>query len=456
METPNSGFDSEVTAPGVQDASTASSAGSLGRRLSLGTWAVADQALFAGANFILNIVMARWLDPPTYGALAVGLAVLFLLGSMHVALLGEPLLVFGAGKFAHQRGAYLGSVFIGHWIVAGAVLILMVCAGGVFMAAGSRQLGIALLGLGFGSPLILLLWLARRACYLIGAPRRAAMAGLVYLVLMVALLACLRAVDMVSLAWALLVVGLCSGISGAALAWELRPSAASPDRSFLREVAGEHAAYGRWSATTNLVIFLSAQAIIVLVAGMLGLEASGQLRAILNLITPMHLVIAALVTLLVPALARAKGSAARAAIMRSMLLLAGGAVVYALLLGLLQSPLFRLLYGQQYEPAPHLVWLLAATLLPAAIADVCAAALRARQRPDLVLRGYAFAAAITIVGGVLLTLWLELTGAVVAMTLSSIASATVLWIHAVRAHSPRESPKRVPVETPRPIADNHA
>lgn len=438
METPNSGFDSELTAPGVQDA-TASSAGTLRRRLSLGSWAVADQALFAGANFILNIAMARWLNPATYGALAVGLAVLFLLGSMHVALLGEPLLVFGAGKFAERRGAYLGSVFLGHWIVAGAVLILMVCAGAIFMAAGSRQLGIALLGLGVSSPLILLLWLARRACYFIGAPGRAAAAGFVYLVLMVALLACLRAFEMVSLASALMVVGICSGISGAALAWAMRSSAAPADRTFLREVAAEHIAYGRWSATTNLVIFLSAQAIIVLVAAMLDLEASGQLRAILNLITPMHLVIAALVTLLVPLLSRAQVDAARAAMLRSMLLLAGGAAAYALLLGLLQSPLLRLLYGEQYEPAPHLVWLLAATLLPAAIADVCAAALRARQRPDLVFRGYAVAAAITIVGGVVLTLWLDLTGAVVAMTMSSIASAVLLWIHAMRAHSPRES-----------------
>ena len=38
--------------------------------------ALADQALFAGSNFILNIVLARWLSPNDYGAFGVAFSML--------------------------------------------------------------------------------------------------------------------------------------------------------------------------------------------------------------------------------------------------------------------------------------------------------------------------------------------------------------------------------------------
>jgi O-antigen/teichoic acid export membrane protein len=194
-----------------------------------------------------------------------------------------------------------------------------------------------------------------------------------------------------------------------------------------REVASVHLAYGRWSATTNLVIFLSAQAMVLLVAGVVSLESSGLLRAILNLITPMHLVIAAVATLLIPALSGSGPGRASRLVTRSTLVLACAAAVYAVVLGLFQRPLFALLYGDQYQPQGHQVWILAGTLIAAAAADVAAAALRARERPDLVFRAYVLAALLAMAGGAVLTIWLGLTGAIVAMALSSIVAAAALW-----------------------------
>jgi len=40
-----------------------------------GGLAVVDQALFAGSNFLLSILLARWLTPAEYGAFAVADAV---------------------------------------------------------------------------------------------------------------------------------------------------------------------------------------------------------------------------------------------------------------------------------------------------------------------------------------------------------------------------------------------
>ena len=41
--------------------------------LKKGSLAVLDQGLFSGANFVVNILLARWLTPEEYGAFAVAM-----------------------------------------------------------------------------------------------------------------------------------------------------------------------------------------------------------------------------------------------------------------------------------------------------------------------------------------------------------------------------------------------
>ena len=83
-----------------------------------GGWAITDQAFFSGANFVVNILLARWLPPKEYGAFAVALSIFYLLLGFHTALITEPLMVFGAGKYRSEFCKYFGIVMWGHWIVS--------------------------------------------------------------------------------------------------------------------------------------------------------------------------------------------------------------------------------------------------------------------------------------------------------------------------------------------------
>jgi O-antigen/teichoic acid export membrane protein len=56
-----------------------------------GSLAVLDQALFSGANFLVNILLARWLPPEEYGAFAVALSIYYLLLGFHTAVITEPM-----------------------------------------------------------------------------------------------------------------------------------------------------------------------------------------------------------------------------------------------------------------------------------------------------------------------------------------------------------------------------
>src|SRR5438477_212183 len=79
-----------------------------------GFWAIADQGFFAGSNFILNIVLARWLSPNEYGAFGVAFSIFLLVGTLHSSLVTEPMTVFAPGKVRERIQSYLGVCLYGH------------------------------------------------------------------------------------------------------------------------------------------------------------------------------------------------------------------------------------------------------------------------------------------------------------------------------------------------------
>ena len=72
-----------------------------------------DQGLFSGANFLVNILLARWLAPEEYGAFAVAYSIFLLLAAFHTAVLTEPMMIFGAGKYVDKFPKYLGILLFG-------------------------------------------------------------------------------------------------------------------------------------------------------------------------------------------------------------------------------------------------------------------------------------------------------------------------------------------------------
>src|SRR3712207_1992334 len=79
----------------------------LKRWVTKGLWAVLDQGFFASSNFVLNVLLARWLAPADYGAFSLAFAVFLLIGSLHTAVLTEPMLVFGPGKYKDRLSEYM-------------------------------------------------------------------------------------------------------------------------------------------------------------------------------------------------------------------------------------------------------------------------------------------------------------------------------------------------------------
>lgn len=377
-----------------------------GRRwLGRGTWAIADQALFAGTNFALNIVLARWLSESGYGAFGVAYTLFLFAGTAHTALLTEPLLVYGPGKYAGRFRAYLAGVLRGHW--AFAALLAALSLGGGLLAG--PELGPPLLALALAGPLTLFQWLMRRACYALSRPELAAASGFAYFALVAGLLWGLQALEVLSAVTALLATGAASLVSGLWLYTRLKPAAA---KELAADIRQDHWVYGRWALGAALLSWFPTNAFYLLLPIWWGLDAVGGYRALLNLQLPAMNVTTALGTVLLPALVRRKEGRGFA---RTLLVLAGAfalvPLAYGLLVAIFGLPLLELLYAGRYTDYVDGLWLAGFIPALAGIVAVTGGALRALERPRALFITYACAAALTLTLGTFLVRSSGVTGA---------------------------------------------
>src|SRR5665213_3439268 len=76
--------------------------------------AIVDQALTSGCNFVVNLVLARWLTGESYGAFAVVFAAYLFAAGFHTVLLLEPLSVMGPSRHSTRLAPYFRSQIVLH------------------------------------------------------------------------------------------------------------------------------------------------------------------------------------------------------------------------------------------------------------------------------------------------------------------------------------------------------
>jgi len=399
----------------------------VGQWVGKGFWAVMDQGLFAVSNFTLNVLLARWLAPTDYGAFSVAYTIFLLLGTFHTAILTEPMLVFGPGKYKERLGAYLAVLLRGHWLFGVLVGILFAVTGLALWRFGHSPLTPAIFGLAVASPFILFQWLMRRACYVNLQPRLAAFAGAIYMALMAAGVFGLYRFGWLGAATGLVVMAGASLVSGLWLAWQLRVDRNVEGGELAREAISNHWRYGRWAVGTAALMWFPGNSFLLFLPNWWGLEASAAYRAMLNLLLPVMNFTTALGVLLLPSLVRLRESPSfRPTVFRLILLFLLAPSAYWVLLAFLGEPIIQLLYGGKYGGYSHLLWLASLIPLLAAVSNVCGAALRALELPNQVFLTYVCSTGVAVTLGLrLVRLW-GVEGAFVGWLLAYTVTASML------------------------------
>lgn len=400
--------------------------------LKKGGFAIVDQALFAGSNFVVNILLARSLPPAQYGAFALAFSVLLLIGGIHSAAITEPMMVFGPGKFSEGYRKYLGVLILGHFCLTIPLGALLFGVGAVITKTANPSLGSALEGCGIAVPLMLFLWFARLAFYVKLNPAWSAVAGSIYFVVMTLMTWTITHFHRLTPMTGLVGIG-CSGFVVALLfLGRLKPTWTRSQYPTVASVTYEHWRYGRWSVASVLNNWIPANIYYLVIPVWFGLSGTATLRALLNLMLPVQNCVAGLSMVLMPSLVHDLGQSGTEGMNRTMTshfsVLAGIIIPYSLVVCMSNHFVLQLLYGGKYGSLSRDLILLSG-LVPfgAAAISILGNGLRALERPDLIFWCYTAATTVSVAAGVPLTALWGVRGALLGMCLASLVASVTMF-----------------------------
>ena len=396
-------------------------------------WTLADQGLFSGANFVISILLARWLTSSAYGAYSLAYSVFLICITLHSAILVEPMVVFGSGKYANRLSRYARALFGGHLLFTIPVSILLLLLAISFGHLYSVAVRNAMLALACGAVVILLLWLVRSMFYILLWPSRSALASGVYFVVLIATVIGLKKANLLSALTAFLAMAVASlmasviSVLATMNVWRFKGT-----KIRAMEMAANHWKYGRWALCTAIIQWFPGNIYFALLPKWMGLEETGALRALMNIAMPVLQAITALSMLLLPSLVRQR-RAGPAGMNRTMmgylLLFFCGAGVYACAICLLKERVFQLVYSGKYSAYAGLPLVLAA-LLPfgSTFTAVLANGLRALESPNRLFWCYLASSLSALTIGLPLASVKGVTGALIGMHVSAVLTITMMLV----------------------------
>lgn len=419
----------------------------LPRALDQVAFSIADQAFSVGGMFVANIVLARVASKSEYGLFALAYSILNFVGGLHNAAILEPYTVYGAGRYRDHNTQYRWLIWRSNaWVgVALTATMLLIWQSLSWRAPqlGSRSL----LGLAVTSGIILTAALLRRMLYIERKARLAAKMSFFFFITLLILLWFLTRAGMLDGLSVFLAIALASVVGGAVIIREV------PRKTSLASFLGaqpnhwsEYWKYARWVLGTAFVCQFTTQAYYWLVAGLLSLRDVAGLRALVILSVPADQVFSALTQLILPLMA-ARFASKQIDQLLSLwrtCLIAFVSIGVAFVVGvvLFGSPVMHWIYGGKFDDISPLLGTLALLPVLLGIGHTMNAALKAAEKPNMVLYAYLASGVTTFAVGTPLIMHFGLNGAVYGLLASGGAYALALGIGFL-AHMPRPGIQQV-------------
>jgi O-antigen/teichoic acid export membrane protein len=422
--------------------------------VSKGGIAVLEEGLFSGSNFLIGVLLARWLEPVDYGTFSAAFALFLLLGTaFYAAICVQPVLVFARPEHASRFREYFACLLWIHAGVAGIMSIALAAIAALFWYWDSFALAKTFLALSIAGPFITLLWLARRAHYALLKPHWPLCAGVLYLLLLVLGCYALARAQWLSSQTALIVIGAASLASSVPLIALIRPRRwASGSDLTPRTTLMQHWHYGKWSALTSSMRWSTNYAYYLLLPLYLGLAAGAVLRVHMNLLLPILHANSAVYGILIPQFVKIAARQQRRELLRFacavLALYSAAALMFWGLLMVFAQQIFDFLYGGHYHADIRLLALLGLLPLSGGIAGVLESALFATGRPKMATMSYAVSALVTLTVGWGLLLTNGVLGAGMGLLAASIATAAAMGWSFIRSTRHKEA-----AATPSPPRD---
>jgi O-antigen/teichoic acid export membrane protein len=256
-------------------------------------WALADQVVVSGTNFLTTILVARFLGPEELGRFTLAWLGLFFAQNLQIALVISPMMTIGAKMAPVERPSYVGAVLVQQAVVAIATtgLVLLAAIGAAYAVPDWHLAGLA------GAVTLAVLAaqgaeFMRRYYFTFGRPHVSFAIDLIRYggqsVLLVVMFVVLREdASTVSVYWVTAGMAAVATLAGVPLLGAVRFTSAA-----IRSVTLRHWRFGRWLLPNVIAVSARENFFYAAVGAVLGLAEVGALRAAHQLVLvvniPLH------------------------------------------------------------------------------------------------------------------------------------------------------------------------
>jgi O-antigen/teichoic acid export membrane protein len=381
-------------------------------------WALTDQGIVSGTNFLTNVMLARFMGLREFGVFALAWMAVLFANSLQGALIVSPMMSIGPKQEEKDRPSYFGVVVLHELILVLLCFVLVFGAvkigSNFFWHSDLQQLALPLAVSAFAYQMQDFL---RRYFFATRQSRRAladdALSYLTQLPLLLLLHATGRLNSATAL-WVMAATSLLGLVPG--LLW-MEPL--QFNREWIRTVSLRHWKISRWLGASSLLQWTSSNLFLLAAPVYYGAAAAGVLRASQNLMGATHLWFQGLDNVVPAETARRfrqGGVRAMLAYTRSILIKWGG-LTLLFAIGIAVAPGFwlKLLYGVQMVQYGYVLRLYALLYVIVFIGGPLRAALQAIEFTVPIFWSYLAMTVFAFVFAVPLAKWLALSGSLIGL-----------------------------------------
>lgn len=440
-------------------ASDNTASGRPARRLVKDAWAVADQALISGTNFVTMVLVARGLGSPAeFGTFTLVYSALLFANILQVALVTQPHNVLGTSRLGEAYARYTTSCGI-------AQLLLVLLEGSIALIAAAIAWQAHWSAAAMLVALVpsIIFWqlqeFVRRVLYTEGRHAAAFANDLISYGGQTVVIGALWLLDVLEgrgliathYSWltgsnALYALAATSALAAIVGVWQIRGSLS---RHVTLSALGENWHFGKWLAGAEVLSWCSSlHMYLYLAAAIVGTAASGDLKAAQILFGPMRVVAYYLDTVLPIRFARTLAQGGEGAmyqgLRRVLTRVAGPLAGYCVLVALFARPLLRVTFGNQYVGASTVLMLYSGYALLTYLQMIVAASLKARRQTRFIFVGSACGVVVALAAGWGFITVFGTNGVILAMIATAIV-VTTLYFYVTYTSLRRAEPAGFPV-----------
>ena len=394
-------------------------------------WALADQTMVSGVNFLTGILLARYLGVEEFGRFTlVWLAVLFVNNIQHTAI-NSPMMSIGPKQPEAETPAYYGAIIVQQLIFSCVVFFLFYT--GVLLSAvvfPEWRVESLALPLAIAATASQLQDFLRRYFFTRG---RAAMAFindtiryLGQIVLLIWLFTAFEgAMDTAKVIW---IIAILAAIATAFGAFFIEPIALNA--VVLSNITSRHWHFSKWLTGSALMQWATGNLFIIAAGAILGASAVGALRAAQNLMGLVHILFMGLENIVPSRAARLFHSGGKQALskyLKKVTLFGGGATaVIAVIAAAVPALWLRLAFGSEFQGYGFILQWWAAIYVLIFLSLPLRAGLRAIEQPRAIFWAYLGMTLFSILAAYPMVENLGLTGAMGGILIANIILISTL------------------------------